>query len=57
MGASTSTPCAIDIGEHNSIPSTHYFTLGAEARSGPSTTRGRPGKQPIMFSRKRERGQ
>ncbi len=56
-GASASTPSAIDIGEHSSMPSTHYLTLGAEAGSGPSTTRGRPGKQPIMFSRKRGRGQ
>eukprot|EP00253_Pinus_taeda_P019910 PITA_19910 len=56
-GASTSTPSAIDIGEHSSIPSTHYLTLGAEAGLGPSTTRGRPGKQPIMFSHKRGRGQ
>lgn len=56
MGASTSTPSAIDIGEHNPIPSTHYLTLGAEAGSGPSTTRGRLGKQPVMFSRKRGEG-
>lgn len=56
-GASASTPSAIDIGEHSPIPSTHYLTLGAEAGSGPPTTRGRPGKQPIMFSRKRGRGQ
>ena len=56
-GASTSTPSAIDIGEHSPIPSTHYLTLGAEAGSGPPTTRGRLGKQPIMFSRKRGRGQ
>ena len=56
MGASASTPSAIDIGEHSSIPSTHYLTLGAEAESGPFTTKGRPGKQPIMFSCKRERG-
>jgi hypothetical protein len=56
-GASASTPSAIDIGEHSPIPSTHYLTLGAEAGSGPSTTRGRPDKQPIMFSRKRGRGQ
>jgi len=55
-GASASTPSAIDIGEHSSMPSAHYLTLGAEAGSGPSTTRGRPGKQPIMFSRKRGRG-
>eukprot|EP00253_Pinus_taeda_P030270 PITA_30270 len=55
-GASTSTPSAIDIGEHSPIPSTHYLTLDVEAGSGPSTTRGRPGKQPIMFSRKRGRG-
>ena len=57
MGASTSTRSVIDIGGHSPIPSTHYLTLGAEARSGPPTTRGRPGKQPIMFSRKRGRGQ
>ena len=56
-GASASTPSAIDIGEHSSMPITHYLTLGAEAVSGPSTTRGRPDKQPIMFSRKRGRGQ
>ena len=56
-GASASTPSAIDIGEHSSMPSAHYLTLGAEAGSGPSTTRGRPRKQPIMFSRKRGRGQ
>ena len=56
-GASASTPSAIDIGEHSSMPITHYLTLGAEGGSGPSTTRGRPGKQPIMFSRKRGRGQ
>jgi len=42
VGASASTPFAIDIGEHNSKPSTHYLTLGAGA--WPSTTRGRPGK-------------
>lgn len=57
VGASTSTPSAIDIGEHSPIPRTHYLTLGAEAGSGPSTTRGRPSKQPIMFSHKRGRGQ
>ena len=59
VGALASTPSAIDIGEHNSIPSTHYLALGAEAGSGsrPSTTRGRPGKQPLMFSRTRGRGQ
>ena len=34
-GASTSTPFAIDIGEHSPIPSTHYLTLGAGARAGP----------------------
>ena len=56
-GASTSTPSSIDIGEHSPIPSTHYLTLGADAGSGPSTTRGKPGKQRIMFSRKRGRGQ
>eukprot|EP00253_Pinus_taeda_P007352 PITA_07352 len=56
-GALASTPSAIDIGEHSPIPRTHYLTLGAEAGSGPSTTRGRPGKQLIMFSRKRGRGQ
>ena len=56
-GASASTPSAIDIGEHSSIPSTHYLTLGAEAGSGHSTSRGKPGKQPIMFSHKRGRGQ
>eukprot|EP00253_Pinus_taeda_P001557 PITA_01557 len=56
-GASASTPSAIDIGEHSPIPSTHYLTLGAEAGSRLSTTRGRPGKQHIMFSRKRGRGQ
>ncbi len=55
--ASASTPSAIDIREHSPIPSTHYLTLGAEAGSGPPTTRGRPGKQPITFSRKRGRGQ
>eukprot|EP00253_Pinus_taeda_P016164 PITA_16164 len=44
VGALVSTPFAIDIGEHNSIPSTHYLTLGAEAGLRPSTTRGRPGK-------------
>jgi len=57
MGASASTPSAIDIGEHSSIPSTHYLTLGAKAWPGPSATRGKPGKQPIMFSPKRGRGQ
>jgi len=57
VGTSASTPSAIDIGEHSPIPSTHYLTLGAEAGSGPSTTRGRLGKQPILFSRKRGRGQ
>ena len=56
-GASASTPSSIDIGEHSSIPSTHYLTLGAEEGPGPSTIRGRPSKQPIMFSRKRGRGQ
>ena len=56
-GASTSTPSVIDIGEHIPIPRTHYLTLGAEAGAGPSTTRGRLDKQPIMFSRKRGRGQ
>lgn len=44
MGVSTSTPFAIDIGEHSAIPSTHYLTLGAKAGLGPSTTRGRPRK-------------
>ena len=55
-GASASTPSAIDIGEHSAIPSTHYLKLGAEAGSMPSTTRGRLGKQPIIFSHKRGRG-
>ena len=56
-GASASTPSTIDIREHSFMPSAHYLTLGAEAGSVPSTTRGRPGKQLIMFSRKRGRGQ
>lgn len=56
VGASTSAPSAIDIGEHNSIPSTHYLTLGAGVRAEPSTAGGRPGKHPIIFSRKKERG-
>ena len=53
-GASASTPSAINIGEHNSMPNSHYLTLGA--RSGPSTAWGRTAKQSLMFSHKRGRG-
>ena len=54
VGASTSAPFAIDIGEQSSTPNSQYLTLGVG--SGPSTARGRLDKQPLMFSRKRGRG-
>lgn len=49
-----STPASTDIGEHSSIPISHCLTFGAGL--GPTTTKGRLGKQPIIFSSKRGRG-